>query len=80
VSGDADGGIGATTTRGMDQVSLMIQNIQQASAQNVASTKQTERPAQNLHNLGQTLKLLVEQDTVEHRRHPMDDVTPECAC
>jgi len=39
---------------GMDQVALALQNIEQASAQNVASTKQTERAAQNLRDLGQT--------------------------
>jgi methyl-accepting chemotaxis protein len=46
---------------GMDQVALAMQNIEQASVQNVASTKQTESAAQNLHDLGQTLKQLAEQ-------------------
>ena len=46
---------------GMDQVALAMQNINQASVQNVASTKQAETAAQNLHGLGQKLKLLVEQ-------------------
>jgi methyl-accepting chemotaxis protein len=46
---------------GMDQVAQAMQHIQQASAQNVASTKQTESAAQNLRDLGQTLKQLVEQ-------------------
>jgi methyl-accepting chemotaxis protein len=49
---------------GMDQVALAMQNIEQASAQNVGSTKQTENAAQNLRDLGQTLKLLVEQYNV----------------
>jgi methyl-accepting chemotaxis protein len=44
---------------GMDQVALAMENIKQASAQNVASTKQAEVAAQNLHELGQKLKLLV---------------------
>lgn len=46
---------------GMDQVTLAMQNINQASAQNVASTRQAEAAAQNLHELGQKLKKLVEQ-------------------
>jgi len=46
---------------GMDQVALAMENIKQASAQNVASTKQAEVAAQNLHQLGEKLKLLVEQ-------------------
>ncbi|MBI2748071.1 MAG: methyl-accepting chemotaxis protein [Burkholderiales bacterium] len=46
---------------GMDQVALAMQNINQASAQNVASTKQAESAAQNLHGLGLKLKGLVEQ-------------------
>jgi methyl-accepting chemotaxis protein len=43
---------------GMDQVALAMENIKQATAQNVASTKQTEVAAQNLHALGQKLKEL----------------------
>ncbi|MGH8056116.1 MAG: methyl-accepting chemotaxis protein [Candidatus Entotheonellia bacterium] len=46
---------------GMDQVALAMENIKQASTQNVASTKQTETAAQNLHELGQKLKQLVER-------------------
>jgi methyl-accepting chemotaxis protein len=46
---------------GMDQVALAMENIKQASAQNVASTRQAETAAQNLHELGQKLKQLVEQ-------------------
>jgi methyl-accepting chemotaxis protein len=46
---------------GMDQVTLAMQNIEQASAQNVTSTKQTESAAQNLHELGLRLKHLVQQ-------------------
>ena len=46
---------------GMDQVALAMENIKQAATQNVATTKQTEASAQNLHNLGQKLKQLVEQ-------------------
>jgi methyl-accepting chemotaxis protein len=46
---------------GMDQVALAMENIKQASMQNVSSTKQTESAAQNLHALGQRMKLLVER-------------------
>ena len=46
---------------GMDQVALAMQNIEQASAQNVVSTKQTEGAAQKLHDLGQKLKQVAGQ-------------------
>jgi methyl-accepting chemotaxis protein len=46
---------------GMDQIAVAMENIKQASAQNVAGTKQSETSAQNLHELGQKLKHLVEQ-------------------
>lgn len=46
---------------GMMVTLLAMQNIQQASAQNVASTKQAETAARNLHELGVKLKQLVEQ-------------------
>jgi methyl-accepting chemotaxis protein len=46
---------------GTDQVALAMENIKQASAQNVAGTKQTEVAAQSLHELGQKLKQLVER-------------------
>jgi len=50
---------------GMDQVALAMENIKQASAQNVAGTKQAETAAQNLSELGHKLKQLVEQYKVE---------------
>jgi len=46
---------------GMDQVALAMENIKQASVQNVAGTKQAEVAAQGLHELGQRLKQLAEQ-------------------
>jgi methyl-accepting chemotaxis protein len=46
---------------GMDQVAAAMENIKQASTQHVAGTKQAETAAQNLHDLGQKLKRLVEQ-------------------
>jgi methyl-accepting chemotaxis protein len=46
---------------GMDQVALAMQNIQEATSQNLASTKQTESAAQNLHQLGLKLQKIVEQ-------------------
>jgi methyl-accepting chemotaxis protein len=38
-----------------------MENIKQASVQNVAGTKQAETAAQNLNQLGQKLQQLVEQ-------------------
>lgn len=46
---------------GMDQVALAMENIRQATTQNVASTRQVERAAQDLHELGQRLKQSVER-------------------
>ena len=46
---------------GMDQVVLAMGNIKQASEENVSGMKQVEVTMQNLHDLGQKLKLLVEQ-------------------
>jgi methyl-accepting chemotaxis protein len=46
---------------GMDQVALAMENIKQASAQNVAGTKQAEAAAQGLHELGARLKRLAAQ-------------------
>ena len=46
---------------GMDQVALAMENIKQASVQNVAGTKQAEVAAQNLHELGQKLQQLAAQ-------------------
>jgi methyl-accepting chemotaxis protein len=46
---------------GMDQVALAMQSIREATSQNLASTKQTESAAQNLHQTGLKLKQIVEQ-------------------
>lgn len=46
---------------GMDQIVRAMENIRDASDQNVEGTKQTETAAHNLHELGQKLKKLVEQ-------------------
>jgi methyl-accepting chemotaxis protein len=46
---------------GMDQIGVAMENINQAGAQTAASMKQAEIAAQNLHELGQKLKELVEQ-------------------
>jgi methyl-accepting chemotaxis protein len=45
---------------GMDQVAGAMENIRQASTQNVASAKQLENAARNLNDLGQRMKQLVE--------------------
>jgi hypothetical protein len=44
---------------GVDQVAVAMQNIQQASAQNMASTRQVERAARDLNDLAQRLTALV---------------------
>jgi methyl-accepting chemotaxis protein len=49
---------------GMDQVALAMENIKQASVQNVSGTKQAEVAAQQLHALGQRLRQLAGQYTV----------------
>jgi methyl-accepting chemotaxis protein len=46
---------------GMDQVAQAMENIKQASVQNVASTRQVESSAAGLHELGQKLRLVVAQ-------------------
>jgi len=46
---------------GMDQVVLAMESINQASIQNVAGTRQVETAAQNLQELGQKLKQLLER-------------------
>lgn len=46
---------------GMDQVALAMENIKQATTQNVASTKQAEVAAKSLSELGQKLKAVVER-------------------
>jgi methyl-accepting chemotaxis protein len=46
---------------GMDQVAAAMENIKQASTQNVAGTRQAETAAHSLHELGQKLKQLAEQ-------------------
>jgi methyl-accepting chemotaxis protein len=46
---------------GMDQIGLAIQNINQAGTESEASMVQAEKAAKGLNELGQKLKLLVEQ-------------------
>jgi methyl-accepting chemotaxis protein len=46
---------------GMDQIGTAMENINQAGAETAASMRQAEVSAQNLHELGQKLKRLVEQ-------------------
>jgi methyl-accepting chemotaxis protein len=43
----------------MDQVVSAMENIREASAQTASTTKQTERAAHDLHNLGQRLQEIV---------------------
>jgi methyl-accepting chemotaxis protein len=49
---------------GMDQMAGAMENIKQASTQNVASAKQLETAARNLNDLGQRLKHLADNYTV----------------
>lgn len=44
---------------GMDQVAMAMENIKQASIQNLTGTKQAEAAAHNLHELGRKLNELV---------------------
>src|SRR6185369_5862207 len=63
-SADASTQIAASSHQqvvGMDQVALAMENIKEASVMSVTSTQQAEQSAQNLHELGQKLKRLVEQ-------------------
>ena len=46
---------------GMDQVALAMENIRQASSQNLSGTRQAEAAAQGLHELGTRLKQLAGQ-------------------
>jgi methyl-accepting chemotaxis protein len=46
---------------GTEQVASAMENIKQASAENMESTKQLETEAKNLSELGQKLKELVEK-------------------
>ncbi|NVO02218.1 MAG: methyl-accepting chemotaxis protein [Bacteroidetes bacterium] len=46
---------------GMDQVAQAMENIKEASLQNLAGTKQAETAARSLHEMGIKLKKLVEQ-------------------
>ena len=46
-------------TVGMDQVALAMENIRQASLQNVAGTRQAETAAHSLHELGLKLGSMI---------------------
>ncbi|OFX24333.1 MAG: hypothetical protein A2041_14220 [Bacteroidetes bacterium GWA2_31_9b] len=46
---------------GMDQIGLAMNNINQAGTENAASMVQAEKAAKDMNELGQKLKLLVEQ-------------------
>jgi len=49
---------------GMDQVALAMNNINQAGIENVASMRQAENAAKELNELGNKLKMLVDQYTM----------------
>jgi len=44
---------------GMDQIVPAMENIKQASEQNVVGTRQTQNAAQTLNELGQNLKKII---------------------
>jgi len=46
---------------GMEQIGIAMKNINQAGSETAASMKQAETAAQNLHDLGQKLREIVEQ-------------------
>jgi methyl-accepting chemotaxis protein len=46
---------------GMDQVAQAMENINQVTAENAAGSRQAELSAQNLHELGQTLRQMSER-------------------
>ncbi len=48
---------------GMDQVASAMENIKQASTQNATSVKQVETTVENLRELGQKLKRMVERNS-----------------
>jgi methyl-accepting chemotaxis protein len=49
----------AQQTTGMEQIALAMQNINQATIQNLASTRQTEKSAQDLASISQQLEELI---------------------
>jgi methyl-accepting chemotaxis protein len=55
---------------GMDQVALAMENIKQASQQNVAGTQQAETAAKQLHELGQRLNSMIETGDGPIARRP----------
>ena len=54
---------------GMDQVALAMQNIHQSSSQNMVSTRQVERAAQDLNELARRLTTLVGSNQPSLRNH-----------
>ena len=54
---------------GMDQVGVAMQSIKLASEQNANGMRQIQSAAQNLHQVGRTLKELVEQFKVTKNEH-----------
>lgn len=53
---------------GMDQIALAMRNVQQASTQNMASTKQVEGAAQDLNTLARGLKSLIASTAAQNGR------------
>ena len=51
---------GRQQTSGIEQIALAMANINQATVQSLASTRQAEKAAQDLHELAQSLSAIVE--------------------
>jgi methyl-accepting chemotaxis protein len=52
---------GRQQAAGVEQVAVAMQNINQTTVQSLASTRQTERAARELHELASSLSEIVEQ-------------------
>ena len=56
---------GRQQASGVEQIALAMQDINQATVQNLASTRQAEKAAQDLNELACTLTEVVEQYTLQ---------------
>ncbi len=59
---------GQQQASGVEQIAMAMQNINQAMVQNLASTRQAEKSAQDLNSLATTLTTTVQQYRIENGR------------
>jgi len=59
---------GQQQATGVEQIALAMQNINQATTQSLASTRQAEKAAQDLNDLARSLTEIVEQYQLEENR------------